>query len=167
MLCLSGFELYCRWVPLIISNRSYKWIPTFQLIDELSQVKKTLLIFILVDQPDLVAQRKKKKLFLVECWPKLSWIKIFLFTLYTTMDVRRQVLILTAEKLIKKVKNFVAYVLDLRIKKRLHWRKNKVSHQVLEISFPTFRQFILLSKYILVALRNSCRLPPFVSKLSN
>ena len=143
---------------------AYWWIITSQ--------QKTLLIFILVDQSDLVAKRngepiKRKKLFLVECWPKLSWIKIFLFKLYSTMDVRRQVLILTAEKLIKKVKNFVAYVLDLRIKKRLHWRKIKVSHQVLEISFPTLRQFILLPKYILVALRNSCRLPPFVSKLSN
>ena len=143
---------------------AYWWIITSQ--------QKTLLIFILVDQSDLVANRneeliKRKKLFLVECWPKLSWIKIFLFTLYTTMDVGRQVLILTAQKLIKKVKNFVAYVLDLRIKQRLHWRKIKVSHQVLEISFPTFRQFIFLPKYILVALRNSCRLPPFVSKLSN
>ena len=143
---------------------AYWWIITSQ--------QKTLLIFILVDQSDLVANRneepfKRKKLFLVECWPKLSWIKIVLFTLYTTMDVRRQVLILTAEKLIKKVKNFVAYVLNLRIKQRLHWRKIKVSHQVLEISFPIFRQFIFLPKYILVALRNSCRLPPFVSKLSN
>ena len=40
MICLSGFELYYRWVPLIISNPSYKWIPAFQLIDELSQVNK-------------------------------------------------------------------------------------------------------------------------------